>query len=74
MTLTCLPQATLSAMPDVFSKCRRSGGRQDANSASGDEYADVVPVIPEVAVRIPELLTTLDATKAKRSVLQYRHL
>jgi hypothetical protein len=52
-------------MPDVFSKCRRSGGRQDANSASGDEYSDDAPVIPELAVRIPELLTTLDAAEAK---------
>jgi hypothetical protein len=63
--LTCLPYGMLSAMLDVFSRWRRSGGRQDAKSASGEEYIDVVVVIPEVVFRIPELLTTLDATKQK---------
>jgi hypothetical protein len=51
----------LSGMPDVFNRWRKSGGRQDAKSASGVEYTEVVEVIPELVVRTPELLTTLDA-------------
>ena len=61
MPQTCLPYGILSAIFDVFNKWRKSGGRQDAISANGDEYTDVVVVIPEVVVLIPELLTTLDA-------------
>lgn len=53
----------LSGTPDVFNRWRRSGGRQDAKSASGVEYTDVVDVIPELVVRAPELLTTLDPTE-----------
>jgi hypothetical protein len=51
----------LSARPGVFSRWRKSGGRQEAKSARGEEYTDVVVVNPDVVVRIPELLTTLDA-------------
>jgi hypothetical protein len=59
--LTCLPYGMLSGIPDVFSRWRRSGGRQDASSASGVEYTDVVEAIPELVGRTPVLLTTLDA-------------
>lgn len=62
--LTCLPYGMLSARPGVFSRWRKSGGRQEAKSARGEEYIDVAAVNPEV-FRIPELLTTLDAIKSE---------
>ena len=63
----------LSARPGVFSRWRKSGGRQEAKSARGEEYTDVAAVNPDVVFRIPELLTTLDAIKSEYYLNNHGH-
>jgi len=69
--LTCLPYGMLSARPGVFSRWRKSGGRQEAKSARGEAYNDVFN--PDVVFRIPELLTTLDAIKSEYYLNNHGH-
>ena len=71
--LTCLPYGTLSSRPGVFSRWRKSGGRQEAKSARGEEYTDAVVFNPDEVVRIPELLTTLDAIKSEYYLINHKH-